>query len=95
MATRYLTVVFAIDDEKEFKPMQDKFHSKMLAPNNEPWRVSSMSLGDEMTKVELLENAVNNLEDKYEIKEVCHQISSTPLQNLEGKTVDDFIERHA
>lgn len=90
MATRYLTVVFAIEDEKEFKPMQDQFHGKMLTDNKYPWRVSAMSLGDEMTRSDLVETAVNEITDIYELQEVCGNIFSTPLANLEGKTVADF-----
>jgi len=90
MTTRYLTVVFAINDEDSFKDEQSKFHKKMLDEKQDSWGVSAMSLGDEMTKLELMEQAVNECDDKYHIQEVCGNILSTPLQNLEGKTIDDF-----
>ena len=90
MGKRYVTVVFAVNDEEEFKPLWKQLHDKMLLPATAPWSVSAMAMGDEMTKVELLETAVSDLDDKYEIKRVCENISSTPLQNLEGKTIADF-----
>lgn len=76
MATRYLTVVFAIEDEKEFKPMQDRFHGKMLADKGEPWRVSAMSLGDEMRRLKLIEEAIKEITDIYELQEVCGNITT-------------------
>jgi hypothetical protein len=92
MSTRYVTVVFAVNDEDEFKPLWDQFVDKMLGSISEPWAVSAMSMGDEMTRVELLGSAVSELSDLYEIKQVVENISSTPLQNLEGKTVADFMD---
>ena len=90
MSTRYLTVVFAVNDEEAFKPLYKQFHDKMIVEKDEPWSVSGMAHGDEMTKIELLESAVSELEDKYEIKQVVERISSTPIHNLEGTVLADF-----
>lgn len=92
MSTRYVTVVFAVNDEDEFKPLWEKFRQKMSEENTGTWSVTAMSMGDEMTRIELLESAVSELSDVHEIKQVVENISSTPLQNLEGKTVADFMD---
>jgi len=100
MATRYLTVVFAIEDEEGFKPLQDKFHKMMLAHKTAPWRTSAMSLGDEMTRGELVETAINEITDIYELQEVCGNIFSTPLamcekwnkERMRLEKLDDAIE---
>lgn len=91
MDTKYLTVVFEINDKEDFKDLHAQFHEKMLASSTEPWRVTGMAQGDEMTKIELIEAAVAELDDEYEIKHVVENISSTPLESLEGKTIEDFF----
>jgi hypothetical protein len=90
MSRRYVTVVFAINDDEEFKPQWEQFHSKMMMPATAPWSVTAMSMGDEMTRIELLESAISELDDKDEIKRVCENILSASLQSLEGKVVADF-----
>jgi len=90
MATRYLTVVFEINNEKEFKSMKDSLRQRMVYEDTLGWRVSAMSLGDDIAKCELVEDAINKITDIYELQEICGNIFSSLLPSLEGKTIFDF-----
>ena len=43
-----------------------------------------------LTAGNLVENAINEITDIYELQTVCGNIFSTPLANFEGKTISDF-----
>ena len=58
--TKTLTVVYQINDEKEFKEHRAAINEnfKMLA--GEPWAVTAMSLGHEIHRLSLIEEAHEN-----------------------------------
>ena len=91
MSKNYMTVVFEIDDINSFEQMRTKLHEKFTPKaDSEGWRVSAMSLGDELTRGELIEAAIREIDDLHEARSVIENICSTPLSSLEGKVVADF-----
>ena len=73
---RYLTVVFAINDEDEFKDTKDMLYKKMLEDPKSDWYVSAMSLSDEVSRLEKIESIINNGTDLYEVQTDVNDIFS-------------------
>ena len=61
MMTKYLTVVFAYQKEEAFSEQRDVFFKSMMGSNPETdWKVSAISIEDEITRLEQIEDAVAN-----------------------------------
>lgn len=56
----YITVVFEINDIDTFYREVPGLHTSMLNPTGSPWRVTAMSLDDEITRLGILEEALNH-----------------------------------
>lgn len=64
--TRFVTVVFAIEDDEEFKPVMSNFSKKMASfdvENPPPVGVCAISLTNEIHRMELIEDALNRNDD--------------------------------
>ena len=83
---QYVTVVYKVNDNEAFKPEFDKIHKKMLEDDSQPWRVTAVSLDDEMHRVELLEEALQS-DDPGEL---CFNIVSS--SGVWRKTLADFAD---
>ena len=81
---KYVTVVFEINDGDSFRSEFDKFHQKMLVDKSEPWRVTAMSLDDEMHRLSLIEECL----EKDDAVSVCNEIIMT--SDIWRKTAGDF-----
>ncbi len=55
--TDTLTCVFYINDKDEFKKERDRLNSNFKELDGQPWAITSMSVGDEIKRLELLEEA--------------------------------------
>ncbi len=84
--SKYITVVFEINNEESFKEKQAEFHEKMLDGKGEPWRVTAMSLDNEMARLSLMEDARDFDDFPFIFDEIANAVDVT------GKTVDDFCE---
>ena len=82
---RYLTVVFKINDEDSFKEQGENLRTKMQVSEEEPWCVSAMSLDDEITRLDLIEQSLLLDDSQYVIGDI---FDSTDIGN---KTLDDFL----
>ena len=56
---RYLTIVYAINDEDAFKEETKRIQSLFDSPEDQPWTISAFSRQNEMSRVELIESALN------------------------------------
>jgi hypothetical protein len=83
---RYLTVVFEINDEKVFKNEVPDLHGKMFGEKGDPWRITAMSLDDEMTRLDLLEQA-SSIDDCLLVMGDIFGAS-----DIASKTLDDFTD---
>lgn len=83
----YVTVVFEINDPAAWKDDFDKIHKKMGADESEPWRVTAMSLDDEMCRISLIEQALE-LDDPVAL---CGEILGSA--NIHSKQISDFCSQ--
>lgn len=60
--SRYLTVVYKIEDAEAFKPQMEKLRDQMLGPCDGA-EVSAMSMDHEVHRLELIEQAVSQRVD--------------------------------
>ena len=81
---KYVTVVFEINDPAAWRDEFDKIHKKMGADESEPWRVTAISLDDEMCRIELIEQALE-LDDPVSL---CGEILSST--DIHSKGIGDF-----
>ena len=53
---RYLTVVYAINDEDKFSDELNRIHSLCSPSDGKPWSITSWSLEHEINRLEMIEN---------------------------------------
>lgn len=85
--TQYITVVYAIDDEAAFTDHCQIILDKFKDMRNEGgWTVSAVSVDDEITRVELIEEA-NERCDQYVIQWILdHQFIG------QFRSLDEFLD---
>jgi len=83
---KYMTVVFEITDVAKFKAETPDFTAKMLEEDGESWRVTAISVDDEMTRIELLEQA-SEMDDGLEIMSAIFS-----AHDIHSKTMSDFVD---
>ncbi|MGL1337440.1 hypothetical protein ACSTJQ_12725 [Vibrio parahaemolyticus] len=75
--TEFVTVVYAINDQKAFKEQQDqiaKLH-KQYDPENPPaWGVSAVSHSDEIRRLEVIEEISDQSLDESDSLQIVHDI---------------------
>lgn len=81
---KYITVVYEVSDSDSFREEFNRIHQKMLVEDTEPWRVTGVSLDDEMHRLEMIESALD-LDDG---KEIVFQILGQA--NCYEHKLDDF-----
>jgi hypothetical protein len=57
--TNTMTCVYLIKDHKAFEEERKKIFSKFKDPIDEPWAITAIGCGDEVRRLELLEEAHN------------------------------------
>lgn len=64
---KYVTVVYAIEDEEDFKPVMQNIKTQMseFDPNNRPSiGICAASLSNEIQRLEMIEDALNHSNPK-------------------------------
>lgn len=70
--SRFLTVIYAINNEKVFSVELEKIKARFQENIGQPWIVSAISVNDEMKRLELIEEALE-LRDLDLIEQIiCH-----------------------
>ena len=85
--SNYITVVFEINDIDTFYREVPGLHASMLNPTGSPWRVTAMSLDDEITRLNILEEVLDH--DGVEDDTLRDILSE---DNIASKTLKDFLD---
>ena len=84
---RYLTVVYTINDTEAFKPTRKMIQEQFKPSENEPFAITAMSADHEIRRMELIEQAAEECDDIYELREMIEAIAGHPkigdVKNLE------------
>ncbi len=81
-----VTVVFEINDQDVFQVEEFmRLKQKMLVSDAEPWRVTAISMDDEMTRLDILEEASTMDDGQWLMADI---FSATDIAN---KSIDDFV----
>jgi len=92
MNKRYVTVVFEVNDDKKFKEDLPDLAKKMLFPETAPWRVTAMSLDDEMTRLNIIESALRNRVYDIGVGDLGHVINDIAnATEIHSKKLSDFL----
>ena len=60
--SRYITVVFEVNDQESFKPLQNQLKDMFLVEGSNN-KVIAMGLGNEVQRIEYIERAVDEIWD--------------------------------
>lgn len=65
---QYLTVVYTINNPDDFFEENDRLQSLFTESDGKPWAITAMSVGHEIHRLELIENAMDsNRNDLIEV----------------------------
>lgn len=65
---RYVTVVYMINDPSQFLAENDRLHAHFYPdPTGKPWAITQMSLDNEIHRLELIEEVVNDYDADPEL----------------------------
>lgn len=81
---KFLTVVYTIHNEKEFRKERDAINEKFMASEGKPWAITAMSVDHEINRLHWIEEALN-AEDSQAVDAA---ISCGDIGNV--KSLDDL-----
>ncbi len=86
---KYVTVVYAIEDEEAFRPVMQDIKTKIseFDPNNPPpFGISAISLSDEIQRLEMIEDAISGSDPK-----ATQDIVQAILSNQRVEVEDELV----
>lgn len=73
---KYMTVVYAINDDDAFEPTRRAIIDKLKKLGDQPFAVTAVSLDNEMVRIHWMEQAAENIDDIYELRDTINNIIS-------------------
>ena len=73
--SRYLTVVYTINDTDAFEPTRKMIQDQFKPSENEPFAITAMSVDHEIRRMELIEQAAEECDDIHELREMIETIT--------------------
>lgn len=94
---RYVTIVYMVNDPSQFLVENERLNSYFYPdPTGKPWAITAMSMDNEIRRLELIEEAVNDYHADPELPELLDDILSHPrigsVATVDDLTVDDSIK---
>lgn len=76
--TRQITVAITLHDNDEASALLETFRNKFGEECSESYSVTAMSTGNEFSRIELIERAIEVIEDRYSLVDEINQILAMP-----------------
>jgi hypothetical protein len=92
---RYVTVVYLINDPSQFLAENDRLHAHFYPdPTGKPWAITHMSLDNEIHRLELIEEAVNDYDaDPALLDEILSHPRIGCVASMDNLIMGDPMER--
>lgn len=75
--SRRMTIVFEVNDRAAFEPLMAEMQKGFLREDGAPWRITAMSSDDEMTRVNLIEEAAERFRSA-DLRDAIEAITECP-----------------
>ncbi|EGR4213938.1 hypothetical protein DDN60_15490 [Vibrio cholerae] len=88
--TKYITVVYAIEDEKQFAPILKEMKLQMLdreVTQSSPNRVCALSMNHEIQRLEMLEDALSDSDARTAQYTALDILFKADLPDIERKCI--------
>lgn len=76
--TKYLTVVYTINDSNAFESTRQAIFDSFKQASDLPFAVTAISLDHEMQRIELIERALEEIDDFYDLRDTIDEIIAHP-----------------